>query len=147
MHRNPYKEGRRVYWYDPGCGECSAPGVITRGVPDDDYADAVAAVVASREAAGLSTTVALEESIARELDNIICIVNDAGGEIEALAHELDLSCVSTGIHHDVGRKVPGLTFGFGEPDDHGYFDIGDTRGARDAEKRDGVPVGSYWPFN
>jgi hypothetical protein len=123
MIRNPYKEGRRVFWNDPDHGACSAPGKIIEGISDEDYQLAVD----SEDDDDLS-------------DFIILVVNDAGGEIECPPHELLPGCVSTGIHGD-------LTFGFGRPDDHGYFDIGDPAAAREAEKQHKVPVGTYWPFN
>lgn len=120
---NPYKPGRRVYWHDPDNGACSAAGSIVVGIEDAEYEETMR-----------STDSDLDLD-----DHVILVVNDAGGEIECLAREIDLSCVSTGIHGD-------LTFGFGKPDCNGYFAIGDPVGAREAEKAHKVPVGSYWPF-
>lgn len=48
-------------------------------------------------------------------------------------------CVSTGIHE-------GLTFGSGEVDPHGFWERPCSPCARAAERRDGVAVGTYWPF-
>ena len=48
-------------------------------------------------------------------------------------------CASTGVHE-------GLTFGQGELDRNGYWSVPCEVCARSAEHRDGVPVGSYWPF-
>lgn len=121
---NPYKPGRRVYWHDPDNEVCSNSGRIVRGINDEDYQSAIDAADGDGDIN----------------DFILLVVNDAGGEIECPPRELELSCVSTGIHD-------GLTFGFGQPDGHGYFEIGDPVAAREAEKRDKVPVGSYWPFN
>lgn len=123
--RNPYTKGRRVYWMDPDNGACSAPGVIVEGISDEDWENSL-----ENEDAGLYGAIS---------DFTIRVINDAGGEIECNAMELLLSCVSNGIHD-------GLTFGFGEPDDHGYFDIPDPVRARTAEIRDKVPEGTYWPF-
>jgi hypothetical protein len=122
MNSNPYKPGRRVYWNDPDNGACSAAGVIVTGISDEDYADMAEEDLGDLEAYRLR------------------LLNDAGGEIECTTVEVELSCASNGIHD-------GLTFGFGSPDAHGYFDIGDPVAARAAEKRDNQPVGTYWPFH
>lgn len=58
---------------------------------------------------------------------------------------------STGIHEsDDSDGTPqnpwGLTFGSGQLDDYGYWEIGCSECARWHEYEDGVPVGSYWPF-
>lgn len=121
---NPYKPGRRVYWHDPDGGACSAAGTIVEGIEDSDYNAAME---------DCDSDLALD-------DFVILVVNDAGGEIECITREIEPSCVSRGVHG-------GLTFGFGQPDDHGYFDIGDPVGARESEKVHSVPVGSYWPFH
>jgi len=124
---NQYKPGRRVYWRDPDGGACSAAGKIVEGISEEDWK----AIEAWEAGTG-------DEDVDVN-DFMLSVVNDAGGEIQCMARELDLSCVSNGLHD-------GLTFGFGNPDDHGYFDIGDPVAARAAEKRDNMPVGSYWPF-
>lgn len=126
--RNPYTKGRRVYWTDPDNGACSAPGVIVEGISDENWK-----IIQDWEHGD-------GDEDADIGDFVIRVINDAGGEIECNAMELLLSCTSNGIHD-------GLTFGFGEPDDHGYFYIPDYIGARAAEKRDGVPVDTYWPLS
>lgn len=62
----------------------------------------------------------------------------------------DCSC-STGIHEtsdDDGSPASpwALTFGRGELDTLGYWEVPCAICARAGEKRDGVPEGSYWPF-
>jgi hypothetical protein len=58
---------------------------------------------------------------------------------------------STGIH-DSGdsdgtpQKPWGLTFGSGQLDDYGYWQRPCSKCARWHEEQDGVPFGSYWPF-
>lgn len=115
---NSYKTGRRVYWIDPDDDLCSGAGTITKGV-DGEYVPK---------------------------DAIIDVKKDDGGEIQVFMRELLTACASTGIHDDMNSKISGFTFGFGEPDEHGYFDLPDPVAARAAELRDNVPVGSYWPF-
>lgn len=59
--------------------------------------------------------------------------------------------VSTGIHEplnaDGSPEHPyGLTFGSGQLDSYGYWERPCFACAREAEVRDGVPLGSYWPW-
>jgi len=59
---------------------------------------------------------------------------------------------STGIHEDdIATGEPdapwGLTYGSGQLDEWGYWSKPCRDCARWAEKRDGVPMNSYWPFN
>jgi hypothetical protein len=63
--------------------------------------------------------------------------------------------VSTGIYDttcfDAEGKIinngpHGLTFGQGELDDYGYWEIPCAQCARKHEKIDNVPVNSYWPW-
>lgn len=48
--------------------------------------------------------------------------------------------ISTGIHD-------GLTFGSGQLDDYGYWQIPCYHCARQAEIRDGKKEGTYWPWD
>jgi len=65
----------------------------------------------------------------------------------------NLCCsVSTGIHEDMQADGSAghpyaLTFGSGELDDLGFWEIPCAKCARAAEKRDGVPFDSYWPWH
>ena len=59
--------------------------------------------------------------------------------------------VSTGIHEEsladgTPERPYGLTFGFGELDDYGYWERGCFECARRREVEDSVPLNSYWPF-
>lgn len=59
---------------------------------------------------------------------------------------------STGIHESddadgTAAKPWGLTFGKGVLDDWGYWSEGCSECARWHEMQDGVPKGSYWPFD
>ena len=60
------------------------------------------------------------------------------------------SCaVSTGIHDTSYMRdtdPPGLTFGSGELNANGYWSKPCPTCARAWEAKDGVPVGSYWPW-
>jgi len=58
---------------------------------------------------------------------------------------------STGVHESTDAdgspsKPWGLTYGQGKLNEWGYWSKGCAECARNAEKRDGVPEGSYWPF-
>jgi hypothetical protein len=76
----------------------------------------------------------------------VCTTTDRPGEECSYNHErvqpaLDhrLCYWSTGIHD-------GLTVGQGELDSYGYWDVPCPVCARAAEKRNGKPEGTYWPF-
>jgi len=58
---------------------------------------------------------------------------------------------STGIHeaqdaNGSAERPWGLTFGSGMLDEDGYWQYGCAKCARRHEKKDGVPLNSYWPF-
>lgn len=60
-------------------------------------------------------------------------------------------CASSGIHGDFDangtiEKPYAYTFGTGELDDFGYWEFGCSKCARWHELQDGMPVGTYWPF-
>lgn len=59
---------------------------------------------------------------------------------------------STGIHESLNADGSatnpwGLTFGSGELDSLGYWEIPCAECARWNEQEDGVPIGSYWPWS
>ena len=72
-------------------------------------------------------------------ENNIVVKKDDGSIVNAPPYELSSLRVSNGIH-----GYP--TFGYGDLDCNGYWEIGDPVEAREAERRDGAKYGSYWPF-